>query len=218
MLTLVLDTCTERGLIAIFKGSEPLVVQDLPVGLQSSSLLFPLLEQSLEQLKIAAKDLKLIIVTAGPGSYTGIRVGVAAAKALSFAHQIPIVALSTLDGFTPDFETEYTAIIDAKIGGAYIQTGTLKPKIVTLELLAPSLAHDAVLVTPTVQPLKDKLDKLAPDNRWQWIEKGPDAIQLMRIGTQKYAEGLFSLDGHIDILYCERRRRRLTESKLARWL
>ncbi len=209
-LTLVIDTCTERGVVAIFVGAQTLCIENLPIGLHNSSLLFPILERSLDQLKISVSDFKLIIVAVGPGSYTGIRVGVAAAKALSFASQIPLVAVSTLSAFTPDCEGEYTAIIDAKIGGAYIQNGkktragityTCEPKIVPLELLAPMLPGNAILITPSAHALMEKMGKIAPENRWQWMEKGPDAAQLMHIGSQRYIEGVFSLDGRVDILY-----------------
>ena len=61
-LTLVIDTCTERGVVAIFVGAQTLCIENLPIGLHNSSLLSPILERSLDQLKISVSDFKLIIV------------------------------------------------------------------------------------------------------------------------------------------------------------
>jgi len=66
-------------------------------GLTHSRTLLPLIEDMLKNSDIELADIGLIAVARGPGSFTGIRIGVAAAKGLSWASDIPAVGVSTLE-------------------------------------------------------------------------------------------------------------------------
>jgi len=66
-------------------------------GLTHSRTLLPIIEDMLKNSEIKLLDIALIAVAKGPGSFTGIRIGVAAAKGLSWAAQIPAVGVSTLE-------------------------------------------------------------------------------------------------------------------------
>ena len=63
----------------------------------SAKTLAPAIEKLLVQLEMSPKDLHAIAVVQGPGSFTGLRVGIATAKALAYALGIPVVAVDTLD-------------------------------------------------------------------------------------------------------------------------
>lgn len=116
MLTLLIDTSHEKSLIAFAHGFDILLTLTLPVGLQSSLHLFPLIHSGFQQLKLSPGDLEAVAVAVGPGSFTGIRVGVAAAKGIAATKRLPVIPLCSLQGFIG----EGTAVIDAKIGGAYV--------------------------------------------------------------------------------------------------
>lgn len=109
MRTLILDTSAEKGLIALAEGTK--IVFERP--LQSSRELFAQLP--------ALKDIDAVAVTVGPGSYTGIRVGLAAAKGIAFGLGVPLIPLCSLDGFVSPLDEEFFSVIDARMGGAYIK-------------------------------------------------------------------------------------------------
>ena len=210
MLTLLIDTCTERGILAIFKDDHPLFLEELPFGLQNSKALMPAMEKAFKKLGMSTADIDLVAVGVGPGSYTGIRVGVATAKALAFTHRHPLVGVSTLYGLIPNGEGRFVALIDAKIGGAYYLLGQRTqdgieyasvPEVAPLEKVAELIAEEDTLVTPATFPLKDKLAKVVSGTKWHWFERAPDATQMVRIARESYQKGHYSSDSHVEILY-----------------
>lgn len=66
------------------------------VPMKQSELLFPTLDKLLKQTRIKKNQIGLVIVDIGPGSFTGVRVGVASARALGQAFKIPVVGVSSL--------------------------------------------------------------------------------------------------------------------------
>ncbi|HEV8051828.1 MAG TPA: tRNA (adenosine(37)-N6)-threonylcarbamoyltransferase complex dimerization subunit type 1 TsaB [Parachlamydiaceae bacterium] len=210
MLGLVIETSTERAVAAIFNGTECLFYEELPFGIQNSHLLLPDLQKKIAGKSFKIKDLDFISVGIGPGSYTGIRIGVTIAKILAFALDIPLVGICTLDAFIPEKEGVFAALIDAKIGGVYLQTGRLKNNVVELltEPKAYSLAeaaevlHDIpTIVTPNADKIRSKLEALKPQNGWHWQERYPQVAQLVRIAHRKMEEGNVAEEQHLELLY-----------------
>ncbi|WP_298703119.1 tRNA (adenosine(37)-N6)-threonylcarbamoyltransferase complex dimerization subunit type 1 TsaB [uncultured Veillonella sp.] len=72
-------------------------------GLTHSEQLVPHIEILLNESKVQRSDLKGIAVSIGPGSFTGLRIGLGTAKALAFALQIPLIGIMTLDGMAHNF-------------------------------------------------------------------------------------------------------------------
>jgi len=68
---------------------------DMPRG--QAEALIPMVAGVLAQAGKSFQDLSALAVTTGPGSFTGVRIGVAAAKALSLAHDLPVITLTTLE-------------------------------------------------------------------------------------------------------------------------
>lgn len=66
-------------------------------GLTHSRTLMPMVEAMLQNAELTLADMDVIAVAAGPGSFTGIRIGVAAAKGLAFAAEKPVAGVSTLE-------------------------------------------------------------------------------------------------------------------------
>lgn len=92
-----------------------------------SEKLMPLIEELLDELNIKITDIDVIAVSEGPGSYTGLRIGAAIAKSISFAANIPIAGVPTmmsLAGNVYDSERLVVPIMDAKAGRIY--TGIYK--------------------------------------------------------------------------------------------
>lgn len=179
MKCLIIDTCTERGLIAAYDGDQPLFIRHLPIGLDQSKFLMT------ELASILPKELSfdLIAPCVGPGSYTGIRVGVAVAKALAYSWKLPLLGISSLDGYVLAGKEPFAAILDAKIGGAYVKKQDGVPEICPLDQLKDYLGDIRNLVTPQAKNLKIKLEQLYP-GRYLWHELPPSAVALkQRIDT-----------------------------------
>ena len=207
MLSLLIETSTERGCIAILRDQELVCFKELPFGLTNSQHLLPEIEKMLKTSGITPRQLQFITAGIGPGSYTGIRVGVMVAKAFAYALKIPLVGVSSLEGFVPSSIGNYAAIIDAKIGGVYLLLGqkTLEgtqlispPQLIPLDQLKTKLSSIEILVTPNSSVIRPKIEKLGS---WLWEEKGVDPVQMTRSALKKKATGDISLDGKLELLY-----------------
>jgi len=93
-----IETATRNCSVAISKDGETLVCLEMAEqGYSHAEKLHVFIEESLAQAQLAYKDLDAIAVSQGPGSYTGLRIGVSAAKGLAFALDIPLIAVDTLE-------------------------------------------------------------------------------------------------------------------------
>lgn len=96
-IILALDTATRWTGLALHDGKTVIAEQGWR-GLHTQTVeLTPAISQLLARADISPAELRAIAVAIGPGSYTSLRVGLAVAKGLSLAHQIPLVGVPTLD-------------------------------------------------------------------------------------------------------------------------
>lgn len=127
MLALAVDTSTRLGSIAVVRDGGLLGARVTASGTPHASGLFTDLDVLLDQLRTPIKSFDLFAVACGPGSFTGLRVGLTAVKAWAEAFNRPIAAVSSLeaiaiqaDGF-PDVAAEapISAIQDARRGQVF---------------------------------------------------------------------------------------------------
>ncbi len=97
MKILALETSAKSVSVAVTEDGAVLCRSYLNVGLTHSRTLMPLLDDMLKNAGLTAADADLVAVAAGPGSFTGLRIGVAAAKGLAWALDKPCCAVSTLE-------------------------------------------------------------------------------------------------------------------------
>lgn len=97
MKILALETSAVAASVAICED-EALIAQSFQrTGLTHSATLMPMLESMLKNCGITFNEIDLIAVAAGPGSFTGLRIGVSAAKGLAWSHGKPCAGVSTLE-------------------------------------------------------------------------------------------------------------------------
>ncbi len=97
MYTLLIDTHMANVILVLFKNGK-IQKQINEVSFQSHSVItMPLLKELLENAKISVRDLNDIIVINGPGSFTGVRIGVTIAKTISYCLNTSIRAISSLE-------------------------------------------------------------------------------------------------------------------------
>lgn len=101
MLILALDTATDLGTVALVRTAtgtlEVLAEASASVDARHGETLMPHLTDVLTRAGCRPADLELIAVGIGPGSFTGVRVGLSAAKGLAIALEVPVVGVGTLD-------------------------------------------------------------------------------------------------------------------------
>lgn len=97
MYILAIDSATPVACVALVKDSTLLAERFLNFKKTHSETLMSMVDQVLGECEITVQDLTAIAVTIGPGSFTGLRIGLAAAKGLSLAADRPLVGISTLE-------------------------------------------------------------------------------------------------------------------------
>ncbi|WP_298018322.1 tRNA (adenosine(37)-N6)-threonylcarbamoyltransferase complex dimerization subunit type 1 TsaB [uncultured Dysosmobacter sp.] len=96
MKILALETSAKAVSAAVSEGGKILCSGYQDTGLTHSRTLMPIVEHILQNTGLTMADIGAVAVAAGPGSFTGIRIGVSAAKGLAFAADKPVVGVSTL--------------------------------------------------------------------------------------------------------------------------
>lgn len=94
---LSLETSTTVCSVALHEAGKLLVSREILIPQSHASRLAVLIEEVKEASKLDFKQLSAIAVASGPGSYTGLRIGVSTAKGLCYALNIPLIAVETLD-------------------------------------------------------------------------------------------------------------------------
>lgn len=93
MTTLGLDTSTARGGVALRQGEESATELMMDAPLRHAEELLPLIARLLDRCKVSRNQIELVSVNLGPGSFTGLRIGLATAKGVCQALQIPLVGV-----------------------------------------------------------------------------------------------------------------------------
>lgn len=94
---LSIETATVAGSVAIHRDGNLVGLQQYNIEKSHSSLVQVLISQLLENTGIRREEIEAIAVSAGPGSYTGLRIGVSSAKGLCYALNIPLISINTLE-------------------------------------------------------------------------------------------------------------------------
>lgn len=116
-----IDTATTVGSVCLSKDGAVLQLLENPEQREQAASITLFVQQALQQAGLRGQDLDAIAVSAGPGSYTGLRIGVATAKGLCYTWQKPLIGISTLQLMAQgalqqqqDMEALYCPMIDAR--------------------------------------------------------------------------------------------------------
>ena len=157
MRVLAIDTALEACSAAVLDTEQPAAAahESLPMQRGHAEALMPLIARVMERTGLAFAALDRIAVTTGPGSFTGLRVGLAAARGIALAAGKPAIGLSTLAAYaTPLVAADAThpvvAAIDARHGQVYIQVFGPGGRTVVPARVAP--LREALRVSTTGGP------------------------------------------------------------------
>ena len=122
MLILAFETSAKAASVALHDGTKLLAESYQNTGLTHSQTLMVMAEDMLKQCGYTAQDVTHVAVAAGPGSFTGVRIGVAAAKGLAWGLQVPCYGVSTLEAMAANlgiYEGHVCACMDARRNQVY---------------------------------------------------------------------------------------------------
>lgn len=122
MRILGLDSATNVASVAVVEDDKLLAEMIFNTSKTHSQRLMPMLAWMLNEAQLELKDLDGLAVAVGPGSFTGLRIGLATIKALAYVQGLPILAVPTLDGLAANLEgTEglVCPILNARKGEVY---------------------------------------------------------------------------------------------------
>ena len=149
MRVLAIDTALAACSAAVLDTEYGGIVasESLPMVRGHAEALMPLLQRVMNQARMTFADIDRIAVTTGPGSFTGLRVGIAAARGIALAADKPAVGLSTLSAYAAphmaaDERLPVVAAIDARHAHVYLKVFTPGAHTLTAPRLAP--LRDAV--------------------------------------------------------------------------
>jgi tRNA threonylcarbamoyladenosine biosynthesis protein TsaB len=122
-LILALDTCLGASSVAILDGDTVRAARSEPMTRGHQERIAVLAREIAAEAGVTFADLTRIAVTVGPGSFTGLRVGLSFAKGLATALSIPCVGINTLEALAASAQaTGFVAgVLDAKMGQVYLQ-------------------------------------------------------------------------------------------------
>jgi len=122
MILLAIDTSTDYLSLAILKGGKTLARFHKKADRRHSILLVPMIDKLLKKVKLKVKDVDCFAISVGPGSFTGLRIGVTVVKGLAYALNKKIVAVPTLDVIAYNavsYKGVVCPVLDARKNKAY---------------------------------------------------------------------------------------------------
>ena len=129
MKYLFVDSATATLVVAIIVDDEIKYIFNEKTGKDMSVMVVPIIKEVFDVTKLKPKDIDKIFVTVGPGSFTGIRVGLTVIKVMAWTVKIPVIPISSLEVIasgTPG--SSNIALIDARRG--YVYAGGYDKKLV----------------------------------------------------------------------------------------
>lgn len=147
-ITLAIDTAAPRLQLAVLRadGTTDVSIDDIATG--HAEILFDRLAALLQRNDLTHADVERIAVTTGPGSFTGLRIGLSAARGLGLARKLPVLGIPSLFALSLGIDSgPVTVLLDARRGEAYFQA-----------FLAPGVAE----TEPMLLPIEEARSRVVP--------------------------------------------------------
>jgi tRNA threonylcarbamoyladenosine biosynthesis protein TsaB len=216
MLILGIDTSGKDGSLALvrFENQKQLTLDVSPIaGGTFSAQLIPQLAAMLGQHGLSKRDIDGFAVTSGPGSFTGLRVGLAATKALAEILRKPIVAVSLLEAVARAAEildlagNQMIAALDAGRGEVYAERFRIEDgrmSYIDDELTTPTQILSTASGEQVVTPDKKLAELFSNSNLKTTLVRRPGADSIARLGYEKIQAGNTVAPEILDALYIRR--------------
>lgn len=122
-MNLFIDTAVKGCNIALFDQNKSLAIAQEPIERGFAERLIPLYEELMQGINKTPKDIENIYVTVGPGSFTGLRVGLTVARFIGFSCSVPVQAITTFQAFSAgvDSNKDRCVVVETKRSDFYYQ-------------------------------------------------------------------------------------------------
>ncbi|MGO2356970.1 tRNA (adenosine(37)-N6)-threonylcarbamoyltransferase complex dimerization subunit type 1 TsaB [Mesonia sp.] len=199
-LILLLETTTINCSVALAEDDKVIAIkEDKTPGYSHAEKLHLFMEAVLAEGQKELLDLDAVAVSKGPGSYTGLRIGVSAAKGLCYALNIPLIAVDTLTSIAHQYQSlnfssgyvipvldarrmeVYTSVFELK-GGALTPLSNVEAKIIDENSYA-ELKANRLFVGDGVQKIEDEI--LDQENSI-FVQSLPSTQEMAKIAFDKY--------------------------------
>jgi tRNA threonylcarbamoyladenosine biosynthesis protein TsaB len=197
MRVLAIDTALAACSAAVLDTANGgiLASESLPMIRGHAEALMPLIERVVTATGIPFRDFNRVVVTTGPGSFTGLRVGISAARGLGLAVDIPVVGVSTLSAYAApylgaDEISPVVVAIDARHQHVYLQVFGPGGRALVAARLAPlaeavraASESSARIVGSAARAVADALAETAPMPATVDARGAPDITWVAQIGS-----------------------------------
>ena len=197
-LILNIETATKNCSVSLAKDGEIIGLKELNDGNYShAEKLHPFINEILKEANSDLKNVDAIAVSKGPGSYTGLRIGVSAAKGLCFSLDIPLIAIETLESLSYKVHIENGLIVpmlDARrmeVYSAIYDSNHQKIRVIKAEIIDENSFQDE-LNSCEVYFIGDgalKCKETINHKNANFIEAFPSSIEMAKLSFNKYKIG-----------------------------
>ena len=230
MITLALESSAIAASAAIFDGDRVLGEYTVNNGHTHSETLLPMVESLLRFSELKISDVDLFAVAVGPGSFTGIRIGVATLKGLAFDSNKPCIGVSTLEAMAHNLyvpnglicpvmnarrKQVYTALFRERNGELIRLMPDSAIAISELDKLLEQYNEPVYLVGDGYQITKDNLTHPTADTPERLRHQSAASVAVTAIAA--YQKGLSQTDGELKPVYlrpCQAERERMEKESM----
>lgn len=203
---LQIDTATTNCSVAISQNGKTIALKEISNGYSHAENLHVFVEEILKESELSFSDLSAIAVSKGPGSYTGLRIGVSAAKGWSYALNIPLIALETLEVIANQIDRDkgfIVPMIDARRMEAYTrvydsnfnEVRVIKAQVLDESSFLPYLEKGEVLF---IGNKTEKVREVIKHENAVFVDSLPSAKEMSKLSYEKYHNNDFE-----DVAYFE---------------
>jgi tRNA threonylcarbamoyladenosine biosynthesis protein TsaB len=215
MKILGIDTATPFLALGVVEEDKVLSELRFNAGQTHAQILIPSIDRVLKEAYLKLEELDGIAISIGPGSFTGLRIGLATAKGLCFASEKPLISVPTLDGlvyFQRSSSYPLVPILDAKKNEVYSavydsRDGRIKRVsdywVTSIEKLVAKIPQEVIFLGLGLEVFKENLSKLCGERAHFLEGEGnlPSGTAIAFLGLEKFKLSEFEDLDKLEPLY-----------------
>lgn len=187
MKILALDTSGPNCSVAVIDENKVIANFNLNIGTTHSQILLPLVDELNKFSNLTLNDIDVFACSVGPGSFTGLRIGIATLKGFAMSLNKPVISVSSLEGLAynvPTFDGIVCSVLDAKNNNVYAALYEITH--------TPKMLGD--YISETLDSLIAELKKY--NSKILFV--GDGAISFKEIFTNEFGENAYFMPHHIN--------------------
>jgi len=201
-----IETATKNCSVSLAKNGETILCKEIAEqGYSHAEKLHVFIEEIVNEANLNFSEIKAVAVSKGPGSYTGLRIGVSAAKGLCYALQIPLISIDTMQVLAKkaNFDGLIVPMIDARrmeVYSAIFDKNHNKIKEVEAEILTENSYQDFDQTIYFVGDCQEKCKTVLVKDNFKFLPEivFPSANEMSQLSFEKFQNNDFK-----DVAYFE---------------